>query len=318
MTEIRMPDINSVTIAGNLTRDPAFRKTTNGTPVANFWIASNRKFKDNTGQWRENVCYVGVVAWYKLAENCAENLKKGCAVIIEGELQSRTLRNEDGRNRSIVEIKAHRVQFLNKKEQPEPGDDSQERSGTGSQEESQPREENKLETVSGEKTAEQPVTAAPPETPGINTDASVSPAESSERPSDSSEAAPVKEESSAGASVSSAAAEKTVTESDNTGSTDSVTENESESTLSPQTEHIEESEGSVPPENDPKNEGSAQPESDPKTEGSAQPENDPKTEGSGHPESDPKTEGSAQPENEPEKPNPNSGKFDFGYQDYSV
>ncbi len=116
MIDLRMPDINNVTIAGNLTRDPTFRKTTNGTPVANFWIASNRKFKDNVGQWRENVCYVGVVAWYKLAENCVENLQKGNAVIVEGELQSRSVRFEDGRNRNIVEIKARRIQFLNRKE----------------------------------------------------------------------------------------------------------------------------------------------------------------------------------------------------------
>ena len=116
MHDLRMPDVNSVLIAGNLTRDPAFRRTTNGTPVTNFWIASNRRFKDNTGQWRENVCYVGVVAWYKLAENCANNLKKGSAVVIEGELQSRSLKTDDGRNRNIVEIKARRVQFLNRKE----------------------------------------------------------------------------------------------------------------------------------------------------------------------------------------------------------
>jgi single-strand DNA-binding protein len=114
MLDLRMPDINSVVIAGNLTRDPSFRKTTNGTPVANFWIASNRKFKDNTGQWRENVCYVGVVAWYRLAESCAENLSKGSAVLVEGELQSRSLRTEEGRNRNIVEVKARRIQFLNK------------------------------------------------------------------------------------------------------------------------------------------------------------------------------------------------------------
>ena len=115
MLELRMPDVNNVLIAGNLTRDPAFRKTTNGTSVTNFWIASNRRFKDNNGQWRENVCYVGVVAWYRLAENCAENLRKGSAVIVEGELQSRGLRTEEGRNRNIVEIKARRIQFLNKK-----------------------------------------------------------------------------------------------------------------------------------------------------------------------------------------------------------
>jgi single-strand DNA-binding protein len=112
-----MPDTNNVLIAGNLTRDPSFRKTTNGTPVTNFWVACNRKFKDNTGQWRENVCYVGVVAWYKLAESCAENLNKGSAVLIEGELQSRSLRTEDGRSRNVVEIKARRVQFLNKRDE---------------------------------------------------------------------------------------------------------------------------------------------------------------------------------------------------------
>lgn len=117
MAEIRMPDVNSVIIAGNLTREPSFRRTTNGTPVANFWIASSRRFKDNTGQWRENVCYVGVVAWYKLAETCAENLQKGAAVLVEGELQSRSLRGEDGRNRNIVEIKASRVQFLNRRDE---------------------------------------------------------------------------------------------------------------------------------------------------------------------------------------------------------
>lgn len=116
MSDLRMPDVNNVIIAGNLTRDPVFRKTTNGTSVTNFWIASNRRFKDNYGQWRESVCYVGVVAWYKLAEICSENLQKGSAIIIEGELQSRSLRSEEGRSRNIVEIKARRVQFLNKKD----------------------------------------------------------------------------------------------------------------------------------------------------------------------------------------------------------
>jgi len=115
MANLKMPDINNILIAGNLTCDPSFRKTTNGTPVANFFIASNRKFKDNNGQWRENVCYVGVVAWYKLAESCYENLKKGNAIIVDGELQSRSWRNDDGTSRNVVEIKARRIQFLNRK-----------------------------------------------------------------------------------------------------------------------------------------------------------------------------------------------------------
>ncbi len=115
MADLKMPDINMVLIAGNLTSDPSFRRTTNGTPVANFYIASNRRFKDNTGQWRENVCYVGVVAWYKLAESCYENLQKGSAVLIDGELQSRVWKNQDGTTKNVVEIKARRIQFLNKR-----------------------------------------------------------------------------------------------------------------------------------------------------------------------------------------------------------
>jgi len=114
MVNLKMPDINNILIAGNLTGDPVLRETSNGTPVANFYIAANRKYKDNTGQWRENVCFVGVVAWYKLAESCFEYLKKGAAVMVEGELQSRNWKNEDGSNNNVVEIKARRIQFLNR------------------------------------------------------------------------------------------------------------------------------------------------------------------------------------------------------------
>lgn len=114
MADLKMPELNSVIIAGNLTKDPVFRNTTNGTPVVNFTIASNRKFKNN-GKWQEDVCYVGVVAWNKLADSCRDRLKKGSAVLIDGELQSRTWKTEDGHNRSIVEIKARRIQFLNKR-----------------------------------------------------------------------------------------------------------------------------------------------------------------------------------------------------------
>lgn len=115
MADLKMPDINSIIIAGNLTKDPTLRTTTSGTPVANFPIAYSRKFKDNSGAWREDVCYVGVVAWYKLAESCHENLSKGSAIMVEGELQSKSWQMENGYYRNIVEIKAKRIQFLNKK-----------------------------------------------------------------------------------------------------------------------------------------------------------------------------------------------------------
>lgn len=106
-------------IVGNLTRDPDLRATTAGVPVINFRIASNRRFKDNSGEWKEDVCYVGVVAWQKLAESCAARLKKGSAVYIEGELRSRTFDNGDGTKRNLLEIRAHHIQFLDKDEKPE-------------------------------------------------------------------------------------------------------------------------------------------------------------------------------------------------------
>lgn len=115
MADLRMPEINYVIVAGNLTKDPIFRQTTNNTPVANFSIASNRKYRDSLNNWQEDVCYVGVVAWNKLAESCREKLRKGSAVLVDGELQSRSWKSDDGHNRSIVEIKARRIQFLNKK-----------------------------------------------------------------------------------------------------------------------------------------------------------------------------------------------------------
>lgn len=115
MADLKMPELNSVLIVGNLTKDPVFRTTTNGTPVVNFAIAANRKYRDSNSQWQEDVCYVGVVAWNKLAESCSERLKKGSAVLIDGELQSHSWKTEEGYNRSIVEIKARRIQFLNKR-----------------------------------------------------------------------------------------------------------------------------------------------------------------------------------------------------------
>jgi len=114
MADLKMAELNNVIIAGNLTKDPVFRETSNKTPVVNFHIAANRRYKDSGNQWQEDVCYVGVVAWNKLADSCRDRLLKGSAVLVEGELQSRTFKTDDDRNRTVVEIKAKRVQFLNK------------------------------------------------------------------------------------------------------------------------------------------------------------------------------------------------------------
>ena len=114
MADLKMPELNYVLIVGNLTKDPVYRLTSNNTPVVNFSIASNRRYRDRTNSWQEDVCYVGVVAWNKLADSCHQRLKKGSAVLIEGELQTRNWKSDDGNHRSILEVKARRIQFLNK------------------------------------------------------------------------------------------------------------------------------------------------------------------------------------------------------------
>jgi single-strand DNA-binding protein len=114
MAELKMPEINTVVIAGNLTKEPTFRETSKSTHVVNFHVAVNRRYKDSSNQWQEDVCYVGVVAWNRLADSCKDRLTKGSAVLIDGELQSRTFKTDDSKNRTIVEIKAKRIQFLNK------------------------------------------------------------------------------------------------------------------------------------------------------------------------------------------------------------
>ncbi len=110
--DLRMPDLNIILLAGNLTNDPKYSETKNATPVVNFYMASNKRFKDRNGVVKEDVCFVGVVAWDNLAISCRDNLQRGSSVLVTGELQSRKLYAEDGTTRNMVEIKAKKIQFL--------------------------------------------------------------------------------------------------------------------------------------------------------------------------------------------------------------
>ena len=124
MTDLKMPQLNLAVLSGYLVKDPSLRYTTKKVPVSNFLIAHPKRYKDNSGEWKEETCYIGVVAWHKLAESCYEHLHKGNAVLITGNLQSRTLEFDDGSYRNIIEIKASKIQFLNKLEDTEDGFES--------------------------------------------------------------------------------------------------------------------------------------------------------------------------------------------------
>lgn len=97
--------VNNISILGNLTRDPELRFTPNGTPVASFGIAVNRRVQDKkTGEWINDVDFFNVIAWFKLAENCAESLTKGDRVLVTGRLSQRSWEDKDGQKKSVVEI----------------------------------------------------------------------------------------------------------------------------------------------------------------------------------------------------------------------
>jgi single-strand DNA-binding protein len=107
-----MASLNKVLLIGNLTKDPELRYTPGGTAVANLRIAVNRKFKDRTGELKEDTCFVTVTAWDKLAEICNEHLKRGRPIFVEGILQSRSWDTPDGQKRSAMDVRAERIQFL--------------------------------------------------------------------------------------------------------------------------------------------------------------------------------------------------------------
>ncbi len=109
-----MANLNKVFLIGNLTRDPELRYTPAKVAVANLGLAVNRRFRDKTGELKEDVCFLTVTVWDKQAGACCQYLQKGSPVFVEGVLQSRSWETSDGQKRSTIDVRAERVQFLGK------------------------------------------------------------------------------------------------------------------------------------------------------------------------------------------------------------
>ena len=105
-----MASFNKVMLMGNLTRDPELRFTSNGSAVASFGLAVNRKFKHGD-EWKDDVCFVDITVWGKQGENCAEYLSKGRPAFVEGYLKFSTWESE-GQKKNKLEVVANTVQFL--------------------------------------------------------------------------------------------------------------------------------------------------------------------------------------------------------------
>ena len=105
-----MSNGNSVTLIGNVTRDPELRFTPTGQATASFGLAVNRRWQDRqSGEWQEAVSFFDVVCWREMAENASESLSKGSRIIVTGRLEQRTWETEGGDKRSKIEVIADEI-----------------------------------------------------------------------------------------------------------------------------------------------------------------------------------------------------------------
>jgi single-strand DNA-binding protein len=124
--------LNKVMLIGNLTRDPEMRYTPQGTAVCTFGLATNRTWTTD-GEKKEDVEFHNLVAWNKLAEICAQLLKKGRKVYVEGRLSTRSWQGQDGTQKQRTEIVISDMVILDRKGEvggepidiPEPGMEAQ-------------------------------------------------------------------------------------------------------------------------------------------------------------------------------------------------
>ena len=104
--------VNRVMLVGRLGRDPEMRYTPSGTPVTNFSVATDERWKGQNGEKQSRTEWHNIVVWSKLAEICNQYLSKGRLVCIEGRIQTREWDDRDGNKRRTTEIVASDMRML--------------------------------------------------------------------------------------------------------------------------------------------------------------------------------------------------------------
>jgi single-strand DNA-binding protein len=109
--------INKVILVGNVGKDPEVRYSASGTPVANFSLATNEKFKDRNGEWQDRTEWHSVVAWKRLAEVVGEYVAKGSKLYVEGKIQTSSWEDrQSGERKYRTEIVARDLLLLGSRE----------------------------------------------------------------------------------------------------------------------------------------------------------------------------------------------------------
>ena len=105
--------VNKVFLIGNLGKDPEVKYTASGVPVAKITVATNERYKDNSGEWKDCADWHNVVLWQRLAEITGEYLSKGSKVYVQGRLQTRSWEDKQtGQKRYMTEIVADDLVLL--------------------------------------------------------------------------------------------------------------------------------------------------------------------------------------------------------------
>ncbi|MGH9150364.1 MAG: single-stranded DNA-binding protein [Acidimicrobiales bacterium] len=134
-----MSNGNSVTLVGNITRDPELRFTASGQARATFGLAVNRRWQNRqTHEWEEATSFFDIVCWGDLGDNVSESCGKGSRVLVTGRLEQRSWETPEGEKRSRIEVIADEVgpslrwatAEITKTERRSPGDDAS-RAGGG-------------------------------------------------------------------------------------------------------------------------------------------------------------------------------------------
>lgn len=117
-----MASFNKVILMGRLTADPELKQTNGGTSVTNFTIAVDRKYSKVEEKQAD---FPTIIAWRQTAEFICKYFGKGSAILIEGELQTRSWTDQQGNKRYATEVVAHEVSFCEAKKNSETNDTTQ-------------------------------------------------------------------------------------------------------------------------------------------------------------------------------------------------
>lgn len=107
-----MASFNRVILAGNMTRDPQLSYLPSNTPVCEFGLAINRRFRDKDGNQRDEVCFVDVQAFGRTAETINQYFKKGSGILVEGRLRMREWTSKEGQKRSKLDVVVDQFSFI--------------------------------------------------------------------------------------------------------------------------------------------------------------------------------------------------------------